>query len=92
MKKYILFIAFIFASCTVVGQSPESKQKQYDKKKEVKQQNMQKESVKARERHMKIQEKEVRKRMKKSLKEAKRHNASKGKPFFIRWFSKKHHN
>ena len=82
----------MLASCAAMGQSPESKQKQYDKKKEVKQKDMQKESVKARERHMKIQEKEVRKRMKKSLKEAKRHNSSKGKPFFIRWFSKKHRN
>ena len=64
-------------------------QKKADAKKQEQQMNEKKAEIEGRKMHKAIQTKEVRKRMKKSEKEANRWNKGKRKFFLVRWFEKK---
>lgn len=64
-------------------------QKKADAKKQERLMNEQKAEIEGRKMHKAIQTKEVRKRMKKSKKEADRWNTGRRKFFLVRWFEKK---
>lgn len=64
-------------------------QKKADAKKQEQQMNEKKAEIEGRKMHQAIQTKEVRKRMKKSKKEADRWNKGTRKFFLVRWFEKK---
>ena len=64
-------------------------QKKADAKKQERAMNEKKAEIEGRKMHQAIQTKEVRKRMKKSKKEADRWNKGKRKFFIARWFEKK---
>ena|SRR6266496_1110532 len=64
-------------------------QKKADSKKQEQQMNEKKAEIEGRKMHKAIQTPEVRKRMKKSAKEADRWNTGRRKFFIARWFEKK---
>ena len=64
-------------------------QKKAEVKKEQQKMNEKKAEIEGRKMHQAIQTKEVRKRMKKSKKEADRWNTGRRKFFIARWFEKK---
>jgi Ni/Co efflux regulator RcnB len=64
-------------------------QKKAEAKKEQRLMNEKKAEIEGRKMHKAIQTKEVRKRMKKSAKEANRWNTGNRKFFLVRWFEKK---
>ena len=100
MLKSFILVFFLFFSFITYGQeigtnarspkpAPMSKlEKEAVKKKQKKQKKIEKADEKARKDHLKIQTKDVRKRMKKSRKEGNRVNANKQEFFMKRWFRK----
>src|SRR5262245_55022211 len=102
LKFFLLLIFLGLASQTfsqeVIDQNAKSpmprsgskKEKAALKKKEKQQVQLEKAIAKAKKQHYKNQTKDVRKRMKKSQKEANRRNSNKKEFFLKRWFTKKH--
>jgi len=81
----------VFAVAQESGGSPKATkaQKKADSKKQEQQMNEKKAEIEGRKMHKAIQTPEVRKRMKKSEKEANRWNTGRRKFFIARWFEKK---
>jgi cytochrome c biogenesis protein ResB len=80
-------VFFISLSNPVLAQTPsEKKQEGRKKQRKVSAEEAEKE---LKERHLKMQDKEVQKRMKKSLKEAERRKRNKKPPFYETWFQPK---
>ena len=72
--------------------APVSRQQKAADKKKLKQQlKIQEEIELGQKSHLKLQEKNTRKMMKKSQRSAKRWNENRGEFFLKRWFTKKHH-
>lgn len=91
MKKHLQFIkrvlplmaVFLWLSCTVALAQEEQpmtkKQKKAHEKKEQQKQDARKAEIEGRKRHMKLQDKETRKRMKKNRKKGSKYVASKSR-------------
>ncbi|MBK5286041.1 MAG: hypothetical protein JJE25_11625 [Bacteroidia bacterium] len=98
MKKVLIKIfLLVFMMLPVFALSQETSsdskatkgQKKAESKKKEQVMNEKKAEIQGRKQHMAIQTKEVRKRMKKSKKDANRWNQGKRKFFILRWFEKK---
>ena len=95
MKKTLLKIFFLLLLLlplyTLAQESPQATkaQKKAESKKKEQVMNEKKAEIEGRKMHNAIQTKEVRKRMKKSKKEANRWNQGRRKFFIARWFEKK---
>ena len=95
MKKTLLKIFFLLLLLlplyTLAQESPQATkaQKKAESKKKEQVMNEKKAEIEGRKMHNAIQAKEVRKRMKKSKKDANRWNQGKRKFFIARWFEKK---
>lgn len=78
------------AGAPPLNQGPvNKKQAKADKKKEEQKKKEEKAHQKALDRHLKIQTKDTRKRMKASKKKSKRLNENKREFFMVRWFKRK---
>ncbi|HLG36043.1 MAG TPA: hypothetical protein VI757_14270 [Bacteroidia bacterium] len=95
MKKVLIqIIVLVLMLLPVFAMAQESTkatkaQKKAESKKKEQVMNERKAEIEGRKQHSAIQTKEVRKRMKKSKKEANRWNKGKRKFFIARWFEKK---
>ncbi|MCI0618916.1 hypothetical protein L0244_38580, partial [bacterium] len=95
-RVWIKIFAFMLMLLPVFALAQESEspkatkaQKRAEAKKKERLMNEQKAEIEGRKMHKAIQTKEVRKRMKKSEKEANRWNTGRRKFFIVRWFEKK---
>ena len=94
MKKILLRVGFLLLLLlplyTLAQESKATKgQKKGEAKKKEQAMNEKKAEIEGRKMHNAIQTKEVRKRMKKSKKDANRWNQGRRKFFIARWFEKK---
>lgn len=93
MKRLLLIFALVFIHLFSIGQDGgkvSRKVKKAEEKKEQQQRNQQKAEMKGRKRHMAIQDKATRKRMKKHRRGPIHVDAYDRKPFFLkRWFMRK---
>jgi hypothetical protein len=85
----MLMLLPVFAFAQDSSPKATKAQKKADAKKQEHVMNEKKAEIEGRKMHQAIQTKEVRKRMKKSAKEADRWNKGKRKFFIARWFEKK---
>jgi len=91
--KYILFFGLMAGSPVLHAQEKhegqeDPKQKAAEKKKQEQQDELRAAEEKGRKRHLKMQDKETRKRMKKNKKRSKQINENKRDPFYVRWYKK----
>src|SRR5258705_6034136 len=84
-----LMLLRVFAFAQDSNPTATKAQKKADSKKQEQAMNEKKAEIEGRKMHQAIQTKEVRKRMKKSKKEANRWNTGRRKFFIARWFEKK---
>ena len=89
--RKILLLLLVLPAFALAQDSPKATkaQKKAEAKKEQRLMNEKKAEIEGRKMHKAIQTKEVRKRMKKSKKEADRWNTGRRKFFIARWFEKK---
>src|SRR5215470_8786073 len=92
--KRILFLLIVLPAFVLAQESDSSPkatkaQKKAEAKKQEQLSNEKKAEIEGKKMHKAIQTKEVRKRMKKSEKEANRWNTGRRKFFIARWFEKK---
>jgi Flp pilus assembly protein TadB len=85
----ILLLLVSVAAYSQEGESIKKQKKRLEKKKEERAQGNENARQEGIDRHMDIQDKETRKRMKKNKKKANRINSGKKEPFFKKWFIKK---
>lgn len=93
-NKWILSITLSLASVVFnasfgqEGESIKKQEKRLEEKKEERANGNEKAKQEGIERHMDIQDKETKKRMKKNKKKANRINSGKKEPFYKKWFIK----
>ena len=89
--RIFILVLMLLPVIAIAQESPKATkaQKKAESKKREQQMNEKKAEIEGRKMHKAIQTKEVRKRMKKSKKDANRWNKGKRKFFIARWFEKK---